>query len=233
MITFFFRATVILLTCSAPLFASVPAAPSAEQRLQVKLDALFDQPLAQGRDVVRNPELLASPKQIAAVCENPTLTIAGNDSRLTGKRTVIARCGNRKHFLPVLVHATGTWWVASQSLPGGAIVQRSDIEPQSGSLGNLPTGVIFNPNEIIGQRLTRAVTAGKPLLQNQLRQQWRLHAGQQVDLVTTGDGFRIRGQGKALNNAAVNDMLKVRTANGQTLSGKVADDGQVEIFFQQ
>lgn len=233
MITFFFRTTVILLTCSAPLFASVPAIPSAEQRLQVKLDALFDQPPAQSRDVVRNPELLASPKQIAAVCENPTLTIAGNDSRLTGKRTVIARCGNRKHFLPVLVHATGTWWVASQSLPGGAIVQRSDIEPQSGSLDNLPAGVIFNPNEIIGQRLTRAVTAGKPLLQNQLRQQWRLKAGEQVDLVTMGDGFRIRGQGKALNNAAVNDMLKVRTANGQTLSGKVADDGQVEIFFQQ
>jgi flagella basal body P-ring formation protein FlgA len=233
MITFFFRTTAISLVCSAPLFASVPAAPSAEQRLQVKLDALFDQPSAYGRDVVRTAELLASPKQIAAVCDNPTLAIAGNDSRLTGKRTVVARCGNRKHFLPVMIHATGTWWIASQSLPGGAIVQRSDIEPQSGSLDNLPAGVIFDADNIIGQRLTRAITAGKPLLQNQLRQQWRLHAGQQVDLITVGEGFRVRGQGKALNNAAVNDTLKVQTASGQTVSGKVAADGQVEIFFQQ
>ena len=233
MINFFFRTAVILLACSAPLYASVPSATSAEQRLQLKLDALFAQPFVPGSDIVRTAELLATPKQIAALCDNATLSLTGNDSRLTGKRTVVARCGNRKLFLPVQVHASGTWWIASQSLPGGAILQRSDIEPQSGSLDRLPAGLVFNAEEIIGQRLTRAISAGKPLMQNQLRQQWRLHAGQQVDLVTAGDGFRIRGQGKALSNAAVNDTLKVKTASGQTLSGKVAEDGQVMIFFQQ
>lgn len=167
------------------------------------------------------------------MCETPTLSLVGRDSRLTGKRTVLAQCGARRHFLPVRISAQGTWWVASQSLPGGAIVQRSDIEPVTGSLDHQPGGLIFNADEIIGQRLTRAVDAGKPLLENQLRQQWRLRAGQTVDLVTTGAGFRIRSQGKALNNAAVDDVLKVKTVGGRTVSGKVGADGQVMIISQQ
>lgn len=217
---------------SAPLYASVPSLPSAEQRLLLKLNALFQPGNAEG-EIVRTVELLATPQQIAAVCDAPELSITGHDTRLTGKRTVSARCGAHKHYLPVRVSAQGTWWVASQSLPSGTIVQRGDIEPITGSIDGQPSGLIFKPDDIIGQRLTRAVTVGKPVLQNQLRQQWRLHAGQTVDLVTSGEGFRIRGQGKALGNAAVDEMLKVQTANGQTVSGKVGADGEVMIFLRQ
>ncbi|MCI8905664.1 MAG: flagellar basal body P-ring formation protein FlgA [Enterobacter sp.] len=226
-----FSAAMAVLLCSAPATASVPSDQTAKQRLLLKLDALIKQPESNG-EVVRTVALLATPAQLAGVCENPELSLVGRDSRLTGKRTVLAQCGARRHFLPVRISAQGTWWVASQSLPGGAIVQRSDIEPVTGSLDNQPGGLIFNADEIIGQRLTRAIDAGKPLLENQLRQQWRLRAGQTVDLVTAGSGFRIRSQGKALNNAAVDDVLKVKTTGGRTVSGKVAADGQVMIISQ-
>ncbi|EPO4111119.1 flagellar basal body P-ring formation chaperone FlgA [Enterobacter cloacae] len=227
-----FSTAVAVLLCSASAVASVPSKQTAKQRLMLKLDTLIKQP-EHGSEIVRTVTLLATPAQLAAVCENPTLSLVGRDSRLTGKRTVLAQCGARRHFLPVRISAQGTWWVASQSLPGGAIVQRSDIEPVTGSLDHQPGGLIFNADEIIGQRLTRAVDAGKPLLENQLRQQWRLRAGQTVDLVTTGAGFRIRSQGKALNNAAVDDVLKVKTVGGRTVSGKVGADGQVMIISQQ
>lgn len=229
----FFTFPLMLLACySAPLLASVPAAPSAEQRLQLRLDALLSTSSTGNAEIIRTAELLASPAQLAAVCDNPELTLAGNDKRLTGKRTLIAQCGKRKHYLPIRISAQGTWWVARQNLPGGTVLQHKDIETFSGSLEGQPAGLVFNPAEIVGQRLTRAISAGKPLLQNQLRQQWQLHAGQTVDLVTLGDGFRIRSQGKALNNAAVNGMLKVQMRNGQTLQGKVDADGQVMIFLR-
>lgn len=227
-----FSAAVAALLCSASATASVPSDQTAKQRLMLKLDALIKQPET-GSGIVRTAKLLATPAQLAAVCENPTLSLVGRDSRLTGKRTVLAQCGARRHYLPVRISAQGTWWVASQSLPGGAIVQRSDIEPVTGALDHQPSGLIFNADAIIGQRLTRAIDAGKPLLENQLRQQWRLRAGQTVDLVTTGSGFRIRSQGKALNNAAVDDVLKVKTAGGRTVSVKVGADGQVMIISQQ
>ncbi|WP_421510650.1 flagellar basal body P-ring formation chaperone FlgA [Enterobacter sp. JS8-1] len=228
----FSAAAAAVLLCSASVAASVPSTQTAKQRLMLKLDALIQQP-ENGGEIVRTATLLATPAQLAAVCDNPELSLVGRDSRLTGKRTVLAQCGARRHFLPVRISAQGTWWIASQSLPGGAIVQRSDIEPVTGILDNQPGGLIFNADAIIGQRLTRAIDAGKPLLVNQLRQQWRLRAGQTVDLVTTGSGFRIRSQGKALNNAGIDDTLKVKTAGGRTVSGKVNADGQVIIFSQQ
>ncbi|MGC4126193.1 MULTISPECIES: flagellar basal body P-ring formation chaperone FlgA [Enterobacter] len=226
-----FSAAMVVLLCSASAGASVPSDQTAKQRLLLKLDTLIQQPGSNG-EVVRTVALLATPAQLSAVCDNPELSLVGRDSRLTGKRTVLAQCGARRHFLPVRISAQGTWWVASQSLPGGAIVQRSDIEPVTGTLDHQPSGLIFNADAIIGQRLTRAIDAGKPLLENQLRQQWRLRAGQTVDLVTAGSGFRIRSQGKALNNAAVDDVLKVKTTGGRTVSGKVAADGQVMIISQ-
>ncbi|WP_343553691.1 flagellar basal body P-ring formation chaperone FlgA [Pantoea sp.] len=229
----FFTFPLFMLACySAPLLASVPAATSADQRLQVRLDALLTRSFAGNEEIVRTAELLATPAQLAAVCDNPELSLAGNDSRITGKRTAIALCGKRKHYLPIRISAQGRWWVARQNLPSGAVLQRSDIEAISGNLDGQPTGLVFNADAIVGQRLTRAVVAGKPLLQNQLRQQWQLHAGQTVDLVTVGDGFRIRSQGKALNNAAVDGTLKVQTRNGQTILGKVDADGQVMIFLR-
>ena len=42
---------------------------------------------------------------------------------------------------------------------------------------------MFEARDIVGQRLLRPLSAGKPVLQNQLRQQWRLRAGQTVELV--------------------------------------------------
>ncbi|RAU36965.1 flagellar basal body P-ring formation chaperone FlgA [Enterobacter sp. ECC-175] len=227
-----FSTALAVLLCTASASASVPSDQTAKQRLMLKLDALIQQP-ERDAEVVRTVSLLATPAQLAAVCDSPALSLVGRDSRLTGKRTVLAQCGARRHFLPVRISAQGTWWVASQSLPGGAIVQRSDIEPVTGALDHQPNGLIFNPDAIVGQRLTRAVAAGKPLLENQLRQQWRLRAGQTVDLVTAGDGFRIRSQGKALNNAAVDETLRVKTAGGRTVSGKVDPAGQVIIFSQQ
>ncbi|VTT27978.1 flagellar basal body P-ring biosynthesis protein FlgA [Klebsiella pneumoniae] len=108
-----------------------------------------------------------------------------------------------------------------------------DIEPFTGSLEHQPDGIIFDAAEIIGQTTTRAIAAGSPLRQNQLRQHWRLRNGQTVDIVAQGKGFRIRSAGKALANAAVDDMLKVQTRSGQTVSGKVTADGQVVIFLQE
>lgn len=229
----FYCVPALLLACfSAPLLASVVRQPAAKQQLLMKLNALVALPPSTG-NIVRSVELLASSAQIAALCDSPQLTLNGQDKRLTGKRTVTARCGARNHYLPIRINAEGTWWVARHALASGTVIQHSDIAAMTGSLESLPPGMVFDAAAIVGQRLTRNVTAGKPLIQNQLRQQWRLRAGDTVDLVTAGAGFRIRSQGKALNNAAVNDTLKVRVSSGQTVSGKVAENGQVMIFLQQ
>ncbi len=81
--------------------------------------------------------------------------------------------------------------MASQSLPGGAIVQRSDIEPVTGVSDHQPGGLIFNADEIIGQRLTRAVDAGKTAVRKPAASAMATAGRADGGLVTTGAGFLI------------------------------------------
>ncbi|KGT90034.1 flagellar basal body P-ring biosynthesis protein FlgA [Enterobacter cancerogenus] len=219
---------LFLVALSAPAQAST----AAEQRLQPKLDALLKLPDHQG-EIVRSATLLATSEQLAALCDAPVLSLAGKDSRLAGRRTLVARCGARKHFLAIRIHAQGRWWAARTSLPAGHVLQAGDIVAQRGDLAGQPAGLIFQQRDILGQRLIRDVEAGKPLLSQQLRQPRLLRAGQTVEVITLGEGFRVRSQGKALHHAAENDTLRVQMRNGQTLSGLVSAGGLVVISLTQ
>jgi flagella basal body P-ring formation protein FlgA len=230
----FISCVAVVFTCfSLPLLACVPDTHSAIKRLQPRLDALLSPMTESESDIVRSVTLLASPQQLATLCENPELRLAGHDNRLTGKRTVIANCGKRNHYLPVRMGANGSWWVARKELPGGHTIQIDDIERVTGDLDGQPRDLMFDANEIVGQRLTRALLPGKPLVQNQLRQQWRLRAGQTVDVVASTSGLSIRSQGKALNNAVISDTLKIRLNNGHIIQGKVNANGEVAVLLQQ
>jgi flagella basal body P-ring formation protein FlgA len=228
------RLTLLALCLSAPAYASINTAQDSEQRLRIKIEELLKKRGGQGEQngVVQVATILTPAKQLAAICPNPELSLAGNDPRLTGKRSIVAQCESRRHFVQIQVSARGTWWVAKNNLAAGSVIQPGDIEPHTGSVERQPAGLIFNPGQIIGQTLTRAVASGQPVRSNQLRQQWRLKAGQQVEVIAAGDGFSVRSQGKALSNAAVNDTLKVQTRSGQTVSGRVNADGQVLLSLQ-
>ncbi len=229
----FFICRILLLTLVGimPAKASTDTAQTNQQRLQIKIDELLKQRhgLGDNTDLVQFATILTSADKLADICEKPVLSIAGNDKRLTGKRSVIATCGKRKRFVQIEVNAKGTWWVAKHELPAGQVIEASDIEPHTGTLEHQPAIPIFNASQIIGQTTTRTIQAGDAVLDNQLRQQWRVRAGQIVDILATGSGFRIRSQGKALNNAAVNGTLRVQTRNRQTVTGQVNTRGEVEI----
>jgi len=224
---------LLTLALSAWAQASMPVNNISETTLTIRLNALLAGPGVSSDDVVRTITLHATPEQIATLCASPELSIKGNDKRLTGRRTVLARCGKRNVYLPAEIHAKGTYWKVRRDLPGGQIIQRSDIEPDTGSLDDKPAGLAFMPEQIVGQRLTRAVSAGTPVLMNYLRKQWRLRAGQQVEVVTSGQGFRIRSQGRALNNAAVDEKVKIKTSSGHIVSGTVDKDGRVLVLLQE
>lgn len=178
--------------------------------------------------VVRRATLLSTAEKRMALCDEPRLSLSGAQ-RLTGNRTVVAQCGNKKHFIQIRVEAEGRWWVAARDLKAGSMLNTQDIVPRSGPLANLPGDVMTQLGSIEGAVLTRAVRAGQPLTQNQLRKSWRVSRGEEVDVIAWGDGFHIYAKGKALDNAAVDEAVRVRMKTGQLVSGSVNKDGSVRI----
>ncbi|MNF10643.1 Flagella basal body P-ring formation protein FlgA precursor [compost metagenome] len=56
-----------------------------------------------------------------------------------------------------------------------------------------------------------------------------IKAGQPVQVMAQGNGFNISGSGKAMNNAAAEDSVRVRMASGQIISGIASDDGSIRV----
>jgi flagella basal body P-ring formation protein FlgA len=55
--------------------------------------------------------------------------------------------------------------------------------------------------------------------------------GQLVRLVTSGPGFKVSTDGRAMNNASEGQIAQARTQNGQLISGVARLGGVVEVAY--
>lgn len=174
-------------------------------------------------------QLLTPDAQLARLCANPTLSLSGNLSRLTGTHSIIAQCEAQRRFLQIKVNATGRWWQAARPLKPGDVLTLQDIQPQQGSLNHLPGGLIFDRKNIIDRVALRPIHPGEKLVESQLRQRWAITAGDKVEISYQGAGFKIRITAKALDNAALNQRLRLKTASGQILSATAIGDDKAAV----
>jgi flagella basal body P-ring formation protein FlgA len=154
-------------------------------------------------------------------------------ARLWGQTAVGVRCTGETPwniYVTVQVTVTGNYAVLARALPQGHTLTASDLALQSGDLTQLPAGIVGEPGQAVGKVLAAALAAGQPLRQDSLRSIAAVQQGQTVLLQSSGNGFRVTAEGKALNNAQDGQIAQVRTASGQTVSGIARASGIVEVI---
>ena len=155
-------------------------------------------------------------------------------AKLWGNSTVGVRCAAGVEwslYVPVTVRVQGPVVVAARSLASGKLIAAEDLAVQTGELTQLPAGVLNDTNEAAGKTLAVGVNAGHALRQDMLRAPLVIRQGQAVKLVAQGQGFKVSSEGRALSNAAVGQMVQVKSQNGQTVSGVARADGAVDVQF--
>lgn len=224
--------SVIRLSCTLFIYLGFSLSPAlaATTGLQTRIASLLT---ATNNEAQNQPTLhvtlLTPAAKLAGLCPMPDLRLSGHPARLTGNRSVIARCGNRQQFIQVKVQATGRYWIVARQLTAGQAIASDDIRPMEGELDNLPSGLLFDAEKIIGAIPTRTLHPGQPLTENQLRPRWAVQANHDVDIVAPGEGFLIHARGKALNNAALHDAVRIKTRNGQIVSAVVTGEEMVSL----
>lgn len=237
---FFLRRLLITITISlnilfcGTVFNAV-AAQSANETLESQITAVVNAHNERPSDaaISRTIKILTPAEQLSGLCPNPELSLAGNNLRLTGNKSVVAQCGNKRKFIQITVQAQGTWWTTIRPIRPGTVIQAEDIQPRTGSLERLPAGLIFSQDNIIGQTTTRSINLGQPVVESQLRKGWAVVSGQEVDILATGEGFQIRVKGKALDSAAAGQPVRISTRSGQIVTGLVAPNGKVNINLKE
>lgn len=209
---------------AATLLLLAPLAQASD--LNAQLTAFFAQRLAGFSDDV-SVTIRSAPNMLPA-CEQPALSVQGN-AKLWGNVNVLAQCAGEKRYVQVSVQATGNYVVAAQAITRGSTLQADSVALKRGRLDQLPPQTMLDINQAQDSVSLRDLAPGQAVQTSMLRQAWRIKAGQKVQVIASGDGFSVNGEGKALNNAAVAQSARVRMASGQVVSGMVGADGNILI----
>ena len=153
-------------------------------------------------------------------------------ARLWGLTSLGVRCSGAAPwsiYVTAQIKVVGQYAVNARPLVQGQALTPADIAMQSGDLTQLPAGVLTDPQQAVGKTSLAALAPGQPLRQDLLRAPLVVQQGQTVVVHSSGHGFSVSTDGKALNNAYDGQIAQVRTASGHTLSGVARAGGIVDI----
>jgi flagella basal body P-ring formation protein FlgA len=154
--------------------------------------------------------------------------------RAWGKTTVGVRCtvpAPWKIYIAATVRVQGDYIAAAAPLAQGQSIGPNDITKVKGDLTSLPAGVITDPSQAVGRTLSISLPPGAPLRQDALRNQQAIQQGQTVRVVSSGPGFSVSSEARALNNANDGQITQARTGNGQIVRGVARMGGVVEVTY--
>lgn len=155
-------------------------------------------------------------------------------SRAWGKTSVGIRCSTPSAwtiYAQATVNVVAQYLVAAVPLAQGRVVTADDLLFQSGDLTQLPAGIFTDLAQAQGRIVNISMTAGTVLRQEMLKVSPVVQQGQTVMVTSSGKGFRVSAEGKAMTKANEGQVVQVKVASGQVVSGIARQGGQVEVVF--
>ncbi|ADI30084.1 flagellar basal body P-ring formation chaperone FlgA [Methylotenera versatilis] len=155
-------------------------------------------------------------------------------SRAWGKTSVGVRC-NAPNVWTIYVQATvnviAQYLVAASPLAQGQTVTEQDMMFESGDLTQLPAGVFTEQSQAIGRTVNISMNAGAVLRQELLKVAPVVQLGQTVMVTSKGNGFSVSAEGLSMAKANEGQVVQVKVASGQIVTGIARNGGQVEVGF--
>lgn len=224
---------LVLWLFPALCFADTPVAKqdhmsilhSAEQFLHVQSEGLP----GQVKIHVNAPDQQAS----LAHCDALQAFIPAG-GRIWGRTTVGVRCTSPSPWVVYLqanVAVMGSYVVSTVPLSQGQIINVNQLSVVSGDLTQLPASIITDIHQAEGRVMAFSLPAGSPLRSDALRAQIAIQQGQNVKLISNGNGFQISTEGRAIASAMAGQIVQVRVESGQVISGIAQANGVVKVSY--
>jgi flagellar basal body P-ring formation protein FlgA len=155
-------------------------------------------------------------------------------TRPWGNTTVMVQCTAPNPwtiYVRATVKVMAEYLVSAKPLRQGHVITASDLTSRKGDLTQLPPGIVTDWNQAIGRTLGGSLPFGSPLRQDMLRAQTAVIPNQTVKLISSGRGFSVSAEGKALTHATEGQPVKVRSASGTVVSGIARAGAIVEVTY--
>jgi flagella basal body P-ring formation protein FlgA len=173
------------------------------------------------------------PRLRLAACDQPLEAFHAAGNRLGGNSSIGVRCqGSRPWsiYVPVKVTREAEVAVLARSLPRGATLDRQAIRMQRLDTTTLGFGYYDDLGQVTGRTLRRAATAGTVITPGLVDIPPTVRKNEQVTLLAERAGIAIRASGRAMADAQIGDLIRVRNLSSeQIVEGVVRGPGTVVV----
>jgi len=163
-------------------------------------------------------------------CKEPKVQL-GSGPKPVGRLFLGLRCESPRWVgsIQVTVNAKKRYLAAARPLSLGSIVSEQDLTLLEGDWASLPDDVLTDAEQAVGRTISRALVAGQAIGLNFLRQTAVIRSGERVRVQMVGTNFTVGGEAVAAQQGSIGDSIRVKMANGQSVTATVVRAGVVEI----
>lgn len=120
--------------------------------------------------------------------------------------------------------------IAADNIPRGAMISRADLRTEKRPLSTLKTGAFRNPDEVLGMVSRSTLFEGQVITKQQIMPRRLVSRNQIVPVEAHVGALVVRGQARALTNAAEGDTVTcAHLETKQEFQGIVRKDGVVVV----
>jgi flagella basal body P-ring formation protein FlgA len=173
------------------------------------------------------------PRLSLAACPAPEAFLQPG-ARAWGKTTVAVRCSAPTTwtvYIQAQISVLAEYVAAAVPLAQGQPLEQGQLVLMQGDIASMPNGIITDMAQAIGRSPTVSLAAGTPLRLDTLKSKPVIQQGQMVRLVSTGAGFSVSSEARAIGTAGAGQVVQVRTPTGAIVSGTAKAGGLVEVAF--
>ncbi|MQA40019.1 flagellar basal body P-ring formation chaperone FlgA [Rugamonas aquatica] len=173
------------------------------------------------------------PRMNLAACAEPQAFFMPG-ARAWGKTTVGVRCASPAAwtiYIQATVTVVGDYIASAAPLAQGQTIEAGQLVTLKGDLTMLPAGIATDMGQVIGRSTNISLPPGTPLRLDTLRSKPVVQSGQLVRLVSSGNGFSVSAEARAMSTAGDGQVVQVKTSGGQQITGIAKAGGLVEVAF--
>jgi flagella basal body P-ring formation protein FlgA len=154
-------------------------------------------------------------------------------ARAWGKTTVGVRCTAPAWtiYIQAQVSIVSDYVAAAVPLAQGQPIDQTQLVVMQGDIAAMPNGIVTDIAQALGRSPTVSLPAGSPLRLDTLRSQPVVKQGQLVRIVSSGAGFSVSAEARAIGTAGEGQVVQVRTPGGAIISGVAKAGGLVDVVF--
>ncbi|WP_250658456.1 flagellar basal body P-ring formation chaperone FlgA [Alkalimarinus coralli] len=228
------RAILVLLL----LFSITPVNAStfsewASQETRFFLDE-YSQTLASEKNYRSNYKIgNIDPRLNLTKCSTPLSFTFQGDPLERNKNTIKVVCSDKKRwsiFVGAEINIYKEVWVASQTLPRGQRVKKSDLERAEIQVNKFRKGYFVNQQNIVGMLLRRSIQAGDVFYPGLLLPPKVVARGDTVVISALSDTISVQMMGTAMSDGKLGQQIPVKNKKSQrVVRATVISKGQVVV----